>query len=151
MFISGLWQIHTFGEGTIKTTAVFFIKHLRTLGYDVTNDIFAKHSWYFRNALVLANYTDLKNGIHSTTEYLELFLENLLLNKHHKLLNRTMHIANTLKAKLDIQISWICQDSDVKDFFFKITTPKKELLDTELYMDRLKEIDPEKYKEEIPF
>ena len=105
VFISGLWQIHAFGEGNTRTTAVFFIKYLRTLGYDVTNDIFAKHSWYFRNALVRANYTDLKNDIHSTTEYLELFLENLLLNKHHKLLNRTMHIANTLKAKSDIQIS----------------------------------------------
>lgn len=103
VFISGLWQIHAFGEGNTRTTAVFFIKYLRTLGYDVTNDIFAKHSWYFRNALVRANYTDLKNDIHSTTEYLELFLENLLLNKHHKLLNRTMHITNTLKTKSDIE------------------------------------------------
>ena len=114
LFISGLWQIHTFGEGNTRTTAVFFIKYLRTLGYDVTNDIFAKHSWYFRNALVRANYTDLKNDIHSTTEYLELFLENLLLNKNHKLLNRTMHISHSFDTKVDIGAKKVdIQDSKV--------------------------------------
>ena len=59
----------------------FFIKYLRTLGFDATNDIFAENAWYFRNALVRANYNDLKNGIHETTEYLEVFLRNLLLNE----------------------------------------------------------------------
>ena len=77
LFVSRLWQIHVFGEGNTRTTAVFFIKYLRTLGFEVTNDIFAKNAWYFRNALVRANYNDLKNGIHETTEYLELFLHNL--------------------------------------------------------------------------
>ena len=72
-FLSRLWQIHVFGEGNTRTTAVFFIKYLRTLGFDVTNDIFAENAWYFRNALVRANYNDLKNGVHETTEYLELF------------------------------------------------------------------------------
>ena len=56
-------------------TAVFSIKYLRTLGFSVTNDIFAENAWYFRNALVRANYTNLKKGIHETTEYLEAFLE----------------------------------------------------------------------------
>ena len=60
IFISRLWQIHVFGEGNTRTTAVFFIKYLRTLGFHVTNEIFANHAWYFRNALVRANYTDLK-------------------------------------------------------------------------------------------
>ena len=60
VFISRLWKIHVFGEGNTRTTAVFFIKYLRTLGFDVTNDIFAKNAWYFRNALVRANYNDLK-------------------------------------------------------------------------------------------
>ena len=59
-FISRLWQIHIFGEGSTRTTAVFFIKYLRSLGYDATNDIFAENAWYFRNALVRANYTNLK-------------------------------------------------------------------------------------------
>ena len=98
IFISRLWQIHVFSEGNTRTTAVFFIKYLRTLGFDVTNDIFAENAWYFRNSLVRANYNDLKNGIHETTEFLELFLRNLLLSENHPLHNRTLHISGTLKA-----------------------------------------------------
>lgn len=98
IFISRLWQIHVFSEGNTRTTAVFFIKYLRTLGFDVTNDIFAENAWYFRNSLVRANYNDLKNGIHETTEFLELFLSNLLLNENHPLHNRTLHISGTFKA-----------------------------------------------------
>ena len=60
---------------------MFFIKYLRTLGFSATNDIFAENAWYFRNALVRANYTNLQKGIHETTEYLEAFLRNLLLNE----------------------------------------------------------------------
>ncbi len=93
LFISRLWQIHVFGEGNTRTTAVFLIKYLRTLGFDVTNDIFARNAWYFRNALVRANYNDLKNGIHETTQYLEMFLRNLLLNENHPLHNRSLHIS----------------------------------------------------------
>ena len=93
VFVSRLWQIHIFAEGNTRTTAVFFIKYLRTLGFDDANDIFAEHAWYFRNALVRANYTDLKNGVHETTEYLELFLKNLLLNEKNEMHNRTMHVS----------------------------------------------------------
>ena len=102
IFIARLWQIHVFGEGNTRTTAVFFIKYLRTLGFDVNNDIFAENAWYFRNALVRANYNDLKNGIHESTEYLELFLRNLLLDEKNELLNRTMHISG-LFEKVDIE------------------------------------------------
>ena len=108
IFVSRLWQIHVFGEGNTRTTAVFFIKYLRTLGFDVTNDIFAENAWYFRNALVRANYNDLKNGVHETTEYLELFLRNLLLDEKNELHNRSMHISGRFKetdfesAKADI-------------------------------------------------
>ncbi len=106
VFVSGLWQIHVFGEGNTRTTAVFFIKYLRTLGFDVTNDIFAENAWYFRNSLVRANYNDLKNGIYETTEFLEVFLRNLLLNEKHPLHNRTLHISGALKEieKSDIEI-----------------------------------------------
>ena len=97
VFVSGLWQIHAFGEGNTRTTAVFFIKYLRTLGFDATNDIFAENSWYFRNALVRANYNDLKNGVHETTEYLELFLRNLLLDEKNELHNRSMHISGAFE------------------------------------------------------
>ncbi|MDY5807131.1 MAG: Fic family protein, partial [Lachnospira sp.] len=109
IFVSRLWQIHVFGEGNTRTTAVFFIKYLRTLGFDATNDIFAENAWYFRNALVRSNYNDLKNGIHETTEYLELFLRNLLLDEKNELHNRSMHISGMFKevdiegAKVDIE------------------------------------------------
>lgn len=103
IFVSRLWQIHIFGEGNTRTTAVFFIKYLRTLGFDVTNDIFAENAWYFRNALVRANYNDLKNGIHETTEYLEVFLRNLLLDERNELHNRSMHISGSFNKKVDIE------------------------------------------------
>ena len=94
-FVARLWQIHVFGEGNTRTTAVFFIKYLRTLGFTVTNDMFADHAWYFRNSLVRANYQNLKLGVYRTTEYLEHFLQNLLLDENHLLSNRCMHIYST--------------------------------------------------------
>lgn len=91
-FIARLWQIHVFAEGNTRTTAVFFIKYLRSLGFDVTNEIFAENAWYFRNALVRANYTNLIKGVHETTGFLELFLRNLLLDEQNELKNRMLHI-----------------------------------------------------------
>lgn len=112
VFVSRLWQIHVFGEGNTRTTAVFFIKYLRTLGFDATNDIFAENAWYFRNSLVRANYNDLKNGIHETTEYLEVFLRNLLLNENHPLHNRTLHISGTFKETEKPDIETVKPDID---------------------------------------
>lgn len=91
-FVARLWQIHIFCEGNTRTTAVFFIKYLHTLGFDVTNDIFAENAWYFRNAMVRANYNNYKKGVFATTEYLELFLRNLLLEETNPLKNRDLHI-----------------------------------------------------------
>ena len=103
VFVSRLWQIHIFGEGNTRTTAVFFIKYLRTLGFSATNDIFAENAWYFRNALVRANYTNLQKGIYETTEYLEAFLRNMLLNEKNELHNRNLHISGLLnEEKVDI-------------------------------------------------
>jgi fido (protein-threonine AMPylation protein) len=88
-----LWQIHIFGEGNTRTTAVFLIKYLRKLGFKkADNTVFAEHSWYFRNALVRANYEDLSRGIHKTNIFLVRFLENALLGENNELKNRTMHI-----------------------------------------------------------
>ena len=112
VFVSRLWQIHVFGEGNTRTTAVFFIKYLRTLGFDATNDIFAENAWYFRNSLVRANYNDLKNGIHETTEFLEIFLRNLLLNENHPLHNRTLHISDTFKETEKADIATAKADID---------------------------------------
>lgn len=92
-FISNLWQIHVFGEGNTRATAVFLIKYLRKLGFkNVNNDLFADHSWYFRNALVRANYEDISRSIHRTEKYLIRFLSNLLLKGDYVLKNREMHI-----------------------------------------------------------
>ncbi|WP_443738932.1 Fic family protein [Treponema sp.] len=72
-FIANIWQIHPFGEGNTRTTAVFTIKYLNSLGFKVNNEPFEKNSWYFRNALVRANYTNMTKGIYMNTEYLEKF------------------------------------------------------------------------------
>ncbi len=94
-FTSGLWQIHAFGEGNTRTTAVFLIQYLRSIGFDVENDLFAKHSWYFRNALVRANYKNALKGIDYTPVYLERFFRNLLLGEQWDLSNRYLHINPT--------------------------------------------------------
>ena len=91
-FTSGIWQIHPFGEGNTRSTAVFIIKYLKTFGFTVSNETFAENSWYFRNALVRANYNDWQNGVHATTEFLEMFFENLLMNAGHELKNRYVNI-----------------------------------------------------------
>ena len=91
-FASDIWQIHPFGEGNTRATAVFMIKYMKTFGFSVNNDAFEKNSWYFRNALVRANYNNLQKGVHSTTKFLELFFSNLLLDTHYELKNRYMHI-----------------------------------------------------------
>ena len=94
-FVSGLWQIHAFGEGNTRTTAVFTIQYLRSLGFNVNNDPFARHSWYFRNALVRANYRNVAKGIDNTPVYLERFFRNLLLGEQWDLRNRYLHIHPT--------------------------------------------------------
>lgn len=94
-FVSGLWQIHPFPEGNTRTTAVFTIQYLRSLGFNVNNDLFAKHSWYFRNALVRANYKNVVIGIEYTPVYLERFFRNLLLGEQWDLRNRYLHINPT--------------------------------------------------------
>ncbi len=102
-FISNLWQIHIFGEGNTRTTAIFLIKYLQKLGFkNVNNDLFADYSWYFRNALVRANYEDLSRGIYRTEKFLIRFLSNLLLKGNFSLKNREMHIlTDTVKPQID--------------------------------------------------
>ena len=91
-FVSGLWQIHPFGEGNTRTTAIFTIKYLRSQGFDVNNDLFEQHSWYFRNALVRANYRNVAKGIEYELVFLERFFRNLLLGEDNVLKNRYMMI-----------------------------------------------------------
>lgn len=91
-FVAGLWQIHAFGEGNTRTTAVFTILYLRSIGFDIDNSLFAENSWYFRNALVRANYKNATNGIDYDYQFLERFFRNLLLGEHNELKNRYMLI-----------------------------------------------------------
>jgi fido (protein-threonine AMPylation protein)/biotin operon repressor len=103
-FISYLWQIHIFGEGNTRTTAIFLIKYLRKLGFkEANNDMFAENSWYFRNALVRANYEDLSKGIYKTQKFLIHFLLNLVRNENHILKNRELHVQynDPVKTKND--------------------------------------------------
>ncbi|WP_127470959.1 Fic family protein [Thiomicrorhabdus aquaedulcis] len=90
--ISDLWQIHPFGEGNTRTTAVFLIKYLRLLGFNADNTLFEENALYFRNALVRANYQNLEYGIEKTSTYLDRFFANLLFGEHHPLKNRDLMI-----------------------------------------------------------
>lgn len=95
-FVSNLWQIHLFGEGNTRTTAIFLIQYVRKLGFkNANNELFANHSWYFRNALVRANYEDLSRGIYRTDQFLVRFLSNLLLQTQFPLRNRDMLVQPT--------------------------------------------------------
>lgn len=98
IFVANLWQIHVFEEGNTRTTAVFFIKYLKSIGFDVTNDTFAKNSWYFRNSLVRANYNNVPKGIFEDRSFLIKFLRNLLLGEHNNLQNRDLHVSS-IKTK----------------------------------------------------
>ena len=91
-FVAGLWQIHPFGEGNTRTTAIFTIKYLRSLGFSVNNDMFEHYSWYFRNALVRANYRNVQKGINAEPIFLVRFFRNLLLGETNELKNRYMII-----------------------------------------------------------
>ena len=91
-FASDIWQIHPFSEGNTRATAVFMIKYITTFGFRVNNDAFEKNSWYFRNALVRANYNNIQKGVHATTKFLEMFFANLLLDTDYDLKNRYMHV-----------------------------------------------------------
>ncbi len=91
-FASDIWQIHPFCEGNTRATAVFMIKYMQTFGFRINNEAFQKNSWYFRNALVRANYNNLQKGVNSTTKFLEMFFSNLLLDTDHELKNRYMHV-----------------------------------------------------------
>ena len=105
-FISGIWQIHPFCEGNTRSTAVFAIKYLRNFGFDINNEAFAKNSWYFRNALVRANYVNYSKNVTATPLFLERFFDNLLFGAKHELHNRDMHIS---KCQSDTENSPKCQ------------------------------------------
>lgn len=91
-FVSGIWQIHPFCEGNTRTTAIFTIKYLRSIGFEVTNDLFNQYSWYFRNALVRANYRNVAKNIDYEPKFLIRFFRNLLMDENNDLKNRYLLI-----------------------------------------------------------
>lgn len=119
-FTAGIWQIYPFCEGNTRSTAVFIIKYLQTFGFKINNDAFAENSWYFRNALVRANYNDYQNGIHADIDYLERFFENLLLGYHNDLKNRYLHVDYRINNKSEIQSAMIydskCKNCTLEEF-----------------------------------
>ena len=121
-FVSRLWQIHAFGEGNTRTTAVFTIKYLRSLGFKVDNKIFADNSWYFRNALVRANYKNLPKGISREPSFLENFFRNMLMGEHHEMKNRYLHV--NYRGKVDARSS----HDDITVENAKLNTPTKKKL-----------------------
>ena len=104
-FVSGIWQIHPFREGNTRTTAVFTMKWLQIFGFSVDNNVFKDNSWYFRNALVRANYNNIPKRIFATSEYLELFFRNLVFGEQNKLSNRSMLAVELQSATPEISKS----------------------------------------------
>ena len=89
-FTSAIWQVHAFGEGNTRTTAVFIERYLNSIGFPINNDMFQQHAQYFRNALVRSNYADYPKGISTEFKYLEHFFYNLLIEEKYELKNREL-------------------------------------------------------------
>ena len=127
-FVSGLWQIHAFCEGNTRSTAVFIILYLRSIGFQVNNELFANHSWYFRNALVRANYKNAVKGIDYTPVYLERFFRNLLLGERWDLRNRYLHIKAPEQAPEQAQDKYRTSTGQVEDTFHTDNVNIKNLI-----------------------
>lgn len=116
-FVAGIWQIHPFAEGNSRTTAIFIIKYLRSIGFtQINNELFEKHSWYFRNALVRANYKNVQKAVNPDNSFLVLFFRNLLLNEQTPLHNRDMHVhSNVQSAKMDDEQLSKCRNCTLEE------------------------------------
>ena len=130
-FVSGLWQIHPFCEGNTRTTAVFTILYLRSVGFEVNNGMFARHSWYFRNALVRANYKNARLGIDYTPVYLERFFRNLLLGEEWDLRNRYLHISAGQEWSVQPNLAEQAETRQVPDKYPTSTRQVVDLLHTD--------------------
>ena len=130
-FVSGLWQIHAFGEGNTRTTAVFTIQYLRSIGFEVNNDLFAHHSWYFHNAQVRANYKNARKGIDYTPVYLERFFRNLLLGEQWDLRNRYLHINPTEEWRVQPNLADRTGTGQAQDKYGTSTEPIQNMVQTD--------------------
>lgn len=89
-FTSAIWQVHAFGEGNTRTTAVFIQKYLNYMGFQVDNTLFLENSLFYRNALIRSNFGSYSEGVLPTNKWLECFYENLLFGGKHELRNRDL-------------------------------------------------------------
>lgn len=145
-FVSGLWQIHAFCEGNTRTTAVFTIQYLRSIGFYINNELFAKHSWYFRNALVRANYKNVQLGINYNHSFLEKFFRNLLMGEQNELKNRYMvitqpddwdkkrpssdQVATKLRASSDVESGIVfTSNENIRNLIYAIGEERKSVKD----------------------
>lgn len=96
-FSSRIWQTHPFREGNTRTTAIFIIKYLISLGYQVDNTLFKEKSVYFRNALVRSNYFNNEKNVKEDNSYLIKFYENLLLGKNNNLQSKDLIVKELFK------------------------------------------------------
>lgn len=129
-FTAMIWQNHPFREGNTRTTAVFMIKYLRSMGFNVKNNLFADNSWYFRNALVRANYRNPSKGIDVDKSFLEKFFRNLILNENNELKNRYMLIdpsSNPSTHQVTETTSFIPEDASVARLIHVIGTKQLSL------------------------
>ena len=98
-FSSRIWQTHPFREGNTRTTAIFIIKYLISLGYQVDNTLFKDKSVYFRNALVRSNYFNNEKNVKEDNSYLIKFYENLLLGKNNNLHSKDLIVQELFDEK----------------------------------------------------
>lgn len=96
-FSSSIWQVHAFGEGNTRTTAVFMQMYLNHMGFKVDNTLFLDNSMYYRNALVRSNYADYANNVMPDMEPLKKFYDNLLFGAAHELKNRDLIVPEYVK------------------------------------------------------
>ena len=68
-------------------------------------DTYKKYSWYFRNALVRANYRNINKDIEYSPIYLVRFFRNLLLGESWVLKNRYLHIDPTDEWKVQPRLA----------------------------------------------
>lgn len=62
--IASLWKVHPFREGNTRTIMTFGIQFAAAKGFMIDHKIFAEHSSYTRNALVLASIGEYSEAQH---------------------------------------------------------------------------------------
>lgn len=84
-FSSNIWQVHPFREGNTRTVAMFIIKYLEFLEYNIDKTLFKDNSLYYRSALVRSNYFNDSLNIRENNSFLIKFYEMLIFGKNNNL------------------------------------------------------------------